>query len=107
MEYSAIFNKTDYIILEMLIVEECNSPFKSLSKPYIIKESGFSHVKVQQVLKSFQLVGFVKEGTKDGNKKTYYYTQEGKNHFMQIFEYEEEDMEDLIYNLKESRKNKE
>lgn len=96
-----MFNKNDYIILEMLIAEECNSPYKSLTKQFIIKESKFSHVKVQQVLKSFLLIGFVKEGTKDGNNKTYYYTDDGKKHYMEVFEYSEDDIKLLIENNKE------
>lgn len=105
MEYGSIFNKNDYVILEMLIAEECNSPYKSLTKQFIIKQSGFSHVKVQQVLKSFLLVGFVKEGTKDGNNKTYYYTDKGKEHYMQVFEYSNEDIEILVENNKENENN--
>lgn len=57
-----------------------------------------SHVKVQQVLKSFMLVGFIKEGTKDGNNKTYYYTEEGKEHFASAFGYDDEQIVDLIAN---------
>lgn len=100
-----MFNKNDYVILEMLIAEECNSPYKSLTKQFIIKKSKFSHVKVQQVLRSFQLVGFIKEGTKDRNNKTYYYTEEGKKHYMQVFEYSNEDIEILVENNRENENN--
>lgn len=105
MEYGSIFNKNDYVVLEMLIAEECNSPYKSLTKQFIIKDSGFSHVKIQSVIKSFLLVGFVKEGLKDGNKQTYYYTEKGKEHYMQVLEYSEEDIKILIENNKEKHIN--
>lgn len=96
MEYGYMFNKSDYAILELLIAGECFSPFKSLTKQHLIKETGYSHVKVQQSLKGFMLANFVKEGTKDRNNKTYFCTEEGKLHYMKIFAYTEEDIEELI-----------
>ncbi|HBJ1650356.1 TPA: hypothetical protein LA460_000260 [Clostridium botulinum] len=90
------FNKTDYTILEILIGNECDTPFKSLSTKYLIESSGYSHVKVRQTIKSFQLCGFVKEGSKDGNKKTYYVSNDGVKHYMDVMDYDKNDLEDLI-----------
>lgn len=107
MDYRSMFNKSDYGVLELLIAEECFSPIKSLSKQYIMKSTGFSHVKVQQVLRSFILVDFVKEGLKSGNNKTYFCTEKGKEHYMDMFNYTEEDLEELMDNNYEEKHNKE
>lgn len=93
-----VFNKNDYKILEMLILEDCYSAMCSLSKQAIMEGTKYSHVKVQQVLKSFMLSGLVKEGAKDGNRKTYYYTSEGKTHFMEVFNYDIEELEEAVDN---------
>ena len=96
MEISNLINKTDYIILELMIKNESYSSYVSLSTPYIISESKLSHVKVRQVLKNFILCGFVAEGSKDGNKKTYYITEKGIEHYKDIFALNDEDIEDMI-----------
>lgn len=90
------FNKNDFAILEILIGNECNTPFKSLTVKYLIEESKFSHIKVRQTMKSFQIYGIVKEGAKDGNNKTYYVTKEGIEYYCKIMNYNEIDLEDLI-----------
>lgn len=90
------FNKTDYAILEILIGNNCDTPFRSLSTKYLIESSGYCHVKVRQTMKSFQLCGFVKEGSKEGNKKTYYVTNDGVKHYMEIMNYNKNDLGDLI-----------
>lgn len=96
MELETIFNKNDYLILEILIGNECTSPYKSISTTCIIEKCNYSHVKVRQVLKSLLIVEFIKEGAKDGNKKTYYVTEKGKAHYKEIMEYDDYDIEDLI-----------
>lgn len=93
MEYGYMFNKSDYAILELLIGYECFSPFKSLTKQFIMTNTKYSHVKVQQSLKGFMLVDFVKAGAKDGNNKTYFCTELGLDHFKKIFNYTDEDIE--------------
>lgn len=97
MEIGTIFNKNDYGILELLIVEGCNSPYKSFSTKLIIESSSLSQVKVRQVIKNFCLADFIKEGAKDSNNKTYFYTENGLSHYKQVFGYSDEDIEDLIY----------
>lgn len=101
MNFNVMFNKTDYAILELLVACECDAPMESMSKKAIIRRSELSHVKVQQVLKAFMLSGFVKEGTKDGNNKTYFYTEEGKEHLMSAFGYLDGDIDDLVVKFKE------
>ena len=103
MEDKVYLNKNDYAILELIIVNECVSPWKSLTTKFIIEESGLSHVKVRQVLKTFIIMKYVSEGAKDGNNKTYYATEEGINHYKQVFDYDDLDIEDLIANYKEEK----
>lgn len=106
MEGDVFFNKNDYSILELIIVNECISPWRSLTTKYIIDNSNLSHVKVRQVLKTFTLLKYVNEGAKDGNKKTYYATKDGIDHYKQVFGYNDEDIEDLIINYQEELNNK-
>lgn len=96
-----MFNKSDYTILDAIIGNECTSPFQSISTQYIIDKCGYSHVKVRQVLKNFVISDFIREGIKDGNKKTYYVTEKGKAHYMMVMGYNDEDIEDLIYEYRE------
>lgn len=107
MELSNLINKTDYIILELMIKNESYSSYVSLSTPYLISKSKLSHVKVRQVLKNFILCGFVAEGSKDGNKKTYYITEKGIEHYKNIFGLEDEDIEKFIkkHNVEENSNN--
>lgn len=100
MNYGMLFNKNDYLILELLILGECTSAFKSLSTQAIIKDSKFSHVKVRQVIKSFLLSNFIMEGAKEGNNKTYYVTPEGIEHFKKVFNYTDEYINDAIYDYR-------
>lgn len=103
MEGRVYLNKNDYSILELIIVNECVSPWKSLTTKFIIEETGLSHVKVRQVLKTFVIMKYISEGAKDGNNKTYYATEEGINHYKQVFDYDDIDIEDLIANYKEEK----
>lgn len=103
MEGRVYLNKNDYSILELIIVNECVSPWKSLTTKFIIEETGLSHVKVRQVLKTFVIMRYISEGAKDGNNKTYYATEEGINHYKQVFDYDDIDIEDLIANYKEEK----
>lgn len=90
------FNKNDYGILEILIGNECATPFQSLTTKYMIDKSGFSHVKIRQTIKTFKMCGFVKEGAKEGNSKTYYVTNDGVKYYMEVMNYDKGDMQDLI-----------
>lgn len=87
------FNKNDYLILEILIGNECFSSFKSLTTKYLIDESKFSHVKVRQTIKMFQMYNLVKDGAKDGNNRTYYVTEKGVEFFMKVMDCDTEDIE--------------
>lgn len=104
MELSKLINKTDYIILEIMIKNESYSSYVSLSTPYLISKSKLSHVKVRQVLKNFILFGFVSEGSKDGNKKTYYITDLGIEHYKDMFGLDDKDINDMVdkYNNEEN-----
>lgn len=101
MDFQTFFNKSDYAILDVLIGNECHSAFKSLTTKYIIEDTGLSHVKVRQTLKNFIMMDIVKEGAKDGNSKTYYVTEKGKLHYMDVFKYDEVDIANLVLDEKE------
>lgn len=102
MDYQAFFNKSDYYILDVLIGNECYSAFKSLTTQQIIQDTKLSHVKVRRTLKSFIMAGIVNEGTKDGNNKTYFVTENGKEHYMNVFKYNDDDIKDLVLDVQES-----
>lgn len=89
-------NKNDYDILECLIKYDRNTPYKSATLQFIINDTKFSHVKVRQALKYLKLCGFVKEGFKDSASKTYYATKEAFKNYMEVMDYNEKDIEDLI-----------
>lgn len=101
MDCQSFFNKNDYAILDVLIANECYSAFKSLTTGYIIEDTGLSHVKVRQTLKNFIMLELVKEGTKDGNSKTYFVTEKGKKHYMDVFNYNDKDIADLVKDEKD------
>lgn len=103
MEFGTIFNKNDYLILEVLIGNECSSPYKSISTTYIIEKCNYSHVKVRQVLKNFLISDFIKEGAKEGNKKTYYVTDKGISHYKTTMGYDDQDIDDLVSSYSEEK----
>lgn len=90
------FNKNDYLILEAIIGNRCTTPVMSFTINQISKESNFSEIKVRLAIKSFQMYDYIKEGSKDGNTKTYYVTNEGIKHYMSVMNYDDEDIVDLI-----------
>lgn len=97
------FNKNDYTILEKLIGYECKTPFRSITINYLVKFCKFSHIKIRQTIKTFQMYDFVREGSRDGNTKTYYVTDSGIEHYKEIMGYDEDDIENLIENYKNKK----
>lgn len=96
MEQDVILNKNDYKILGLLINEECFSPLKSLTITQLISSTELSRSKVIMTKNNFLLLGFIKEGSKDSNSKTYYITDKGINHFRSALGMSEnEEMEDI------------
>ena len=98
MDYTKVFNKNDYLILEELICNECYSSFISLSVNQLINTTKLSHVKIRQSLKNFIGFGFVKEGNKDGNSKTYYITDAGIENYKTALNYDDNDLNEIIDN---------
>lgn len=98
------FNKNDYIILETLVGNECITPFRSLTIKHLVNACKFSHIKIRQTIKTFQIYDYIKEGSRDGNTKTYYVTNLGVKHYMEVMNYNEEDISNLI---EQYRNNKE
>lgn len=92
------FNRNDYKVLECLIVRDCNSPVASLTVKQIINLTELSQTKVRTVLNQFGLMKFLQAGSKDGNKNTYYYTNEGLEHFKKAFAFDDKAIEELKLN---------
>lgn len=88
----AVFNKNDYRILSTFDDKESYTEISSLTIKQIANNTNLSIPKVRSTVKNFVLVGFLKEGAKDGISKTYYITKEGIDHVTKItqIDYEEE-----------------
>lgn len=71
------FNKSDYMILDVLNNSECYSSVMSFTFQKISDETKLSVPKVRITIKNFLIAGFVKEGAKENNSKTFYITHEG------------------------------
>lgn len=71
------FNKNDYQILDVLNNEECYSSLRSWTIQALATETKLSIPKIRITIKSFLLLGYIKEGAKSGNSKTFYITKEG------------------------------
>lgn len=85
MENVILFNKSDYTILELLYNLECNTPIQSLTVKQIISNTKLSATKTRAVIKSFLMVNYISEGSKEGNNKTYYITKIGEEHYEKTF----------------------
>lgn len=96
-----IFNKNDYKILEALIERKCTAPVASLSISQLKSITGMSLSKIRSVKDKFLLMNFIQEGSKDGNNKTFYTTEEGLKHFKLVFGFTDDDIEDMINGYKE------
>lgn len=91
-----LFNKNDYKILETLIERECNAPAASLTIKQLMSMTGMSLSKIRSVISNFLLIGLVKEGSKDGNNKTYYCSPEGLAHFKLVFGFKDDDINEMV-----------
>jgi len=96
INYNNVIKKMDYILLQILICEESNTAYNSISTPDLITLTQWSHVKVGQVVRNFAMFNFVAEGHKDGLRKTYYITQSGLDHFKEVMDVSETDIDDMI-----------
>jgi len=91
-----LINKSDYLILEVLIGNDFNTAFKSCSKEYLSDVTGYSLVKISNTIKMFIINNMIMEGFKDGKRKTYYVTQLGIDNYKSAMGYSDVDLEDLI-----------
>lgn len=80
-----MFNKNDYAILSHIYHNNFNSPVNSITTLDLIDESGLSSSKVRNTITDFTRSGYIMEGLKDGNNKTYYISVEGTKHFEDMF----------------------
>lgn len=93
--YTSIINKTDYIILEVLAVRNLITPFFSATIEQLMEYTSLSKTKIRNTLRVFMMMGLVKEGNKDKRNKTYYITEQGEDHYMEIFDMTPEQMDIL------------
>lgn len=91
-----LFNKKDYLILNELIINRCINSICSLTIEQLMNLTGFSATKVRAVVKSFLIVGYISEGSKDGNCKTYYITKQGIEHYKLQHGLTDEDIQKMI-----------
>ncbi len=91
-----LFNKNDYKILESLIERQCNAPVASLTIKQLINITGMSLSKVRSVIGKFLLMNFIQEGSKDGNNKTYFTTEDGVKHFKLVFGFNDNDIKEIV-----------
>lgn len=99
-----LFNKNDYKILESLIERHCNAPVASLTIKQLMNITKMSLSKVRSVKDNFLMMKYIQEGSKDGNNKTFYYTDEGLNHYKLAFGFTDEDIEEMIINFENTYK---
>lgn len=87
-------NKNDIYILMVFAKENRSSLLKSFSVANLIKtiDGKYSHTKVREVIKNFKNLGYLQEGFKQGNSKTYYITKNGIDFLEEIggVEYDKE-----------------
>lgn len=96
-----LFNKKDYVVLEALIERTCNSPVASLTIKQLMRITRMSLSKIRSVKNDFLLMNFILEGSKDGNNKTFYYTDEGLNHFKKVFNFSDDRIKQMQLNFEE------
>lgn len=89
------FNKTDYKVLECLIAKGCLSPVASVTIKQIMEFTELSQTKVRAVINQFKLMNYIKDGSKEGNNKTYYITNDGIEHFKIAFNFDDIDIEEM------------
>ncbi|MBZ9693398.1 winged helix-turn-helix domain-containing protein [Clostridium sp. M14] len=80
-----MFNKNDYAILSHIYHNNYNSPVNSITTLELIDESELSSSKVRNTINEFIRSGYIIEGLKDGNNKTYYISEDGIKHFEDMF----------------------
>jgi DNA-binding transcriptional regulator GbsR (MarR family) len=96
-----MFNKNDYAILSHIYGRKYNSPVKSIPTLELIDKIDMSSSKIRNTINEFLRAGFIAEGLKDGNNKTYYILDAGIEHFETMFKEEIKEMK----NNKEGLKN--
>lgn len=97
-----LFNKNDYKMLESLIERECNAPAASLTIKQLMRITEMSLSKIRSVKDNFILMNFIAEGSKDGNSKTYYITQQGVEHFKLVFGFDDDKINEMIDDFKKA-----
>lgn len=78
------YNKTDFEILYFLEKEDLKTEFKSCTVKTLSQEVKFSESKIRVAINYFLKDGFIKEGIKQGQAKTYFITEEGINKLKEL-----------------------
>lgn len=92
-----IFNTSDYAILEVLVKHNCTSPMASLTREQLVKFTDLSMSKIRMSVTNFVFANILKEGAKDGKKKTYYITKDGLKNYQNAYGLTDEELEDELY----------
>lgn len=92
-----LFNTSDYQILEVLVQNNCTSPMASLTRQQIVKMTNLSMSKIRITLQNFVFAKIIKEGAKDGKKKTYYITELGLKNYQNAYGLTDDELEDQLY----------
>ena len=90
-----LFNKRDYIVLEILIERNCTTPVASLTIKQLIKLTNMSSSKVRSVKDNFLMMELIAEGSKDDNK-TFYITDKGIEHYKLAFGFDDAKINEIV-----------
>ena len=93
---SELFNKRDYRVLEELIANKCVSSVASLNRIQLMNLTELSSSKIRNVIKYFLMTGLILEGTKDGQFKTYYVSQNGIENFKIAHNLKDQDIQNMM-----------
>lgn len=77
-------NKNDCKLLYTLYLEGCLDSFQSITASSLCKITEFGGTKVRKTLNEFIENGYVSEGLKKSQARTFYITKEGIEHLKKI-----------------------
>jgi DNA-binding MarR family transcriptional regulator len=79
-----MLSKNDIQILNLLKQADCISPLKSYTIRRIQDEIQLKSTRVHYTLRALSMAGYVNEGCRQGNAKSYYITQKGKEAIREV-----------------------
>lgn len=79
-----LYTKKDITVLRAIKMKNAITDMMSVSRKTLQDDTKLSYLKVRQALLKLIKDGYVKEGFKQGNAKTYYITHEGISKLYQL-----------------------